>query len=162
MAKRGNMLDRQTFSLLYATDFADRFENQVLPALKSGFIVLADRYVYTAWARDSVRGTNYEWIKSVLGFATVPDLVIYMRTNIENLILRVIEAGGMNYWESGMDLHLDDNLFDNFKKYQKKLIDKFDEIAEKEGFEPVDAAKPVDEIHEMIKEKVSALLNIKS
>jgi dTMP kinase len=158
LAKAGNMLDRMTFSLLYATDFADRLENQIIPALKSGFIVLADRYIYTAWARDWVRGKNPQWIRDVLSFALNPDLVIYLRIDIDNLIPRVIESGGMNYWEAGMDLHLADNLFDNFKKYQKMLIDKFDQIAEEQKFDVVDARKSVQDIHETIKSRVSLIL----
>lgn len=115
--KQGNMVDRRTFSLLYATDFADRFENQIIPALKSGFVVLADRYVYTAWVRDSVRSGDYEWIKNVLSFALVPDLVVYLKIDVANLIMRVIETGGMNYWESGLDMNLADNVYDSYRKY---------------------------------------------
>jgi dTMP kinase len=162
LAKNGNMLNRMTFSLLYATDFADRLENQIIPALRSGFVVLADRYVYTAWARDWVRSADQQWIKDVLSFALVPDLVIYLRIDINNLIPRVIESGGMNYWESGMDLHLSDSIYDSFTKYQKMLIEKFDKIAEDEKFEVVDARKSVQEIHEDIKAKVASLLKVKS
>lgn len=158
LVKQGNMVDCRTFSLLYATDFADRFENQVIPALRSGFIVLADRYVYTAWARDMVRSHDHEWIQKVLSFALIPDLVVYLRIDSENLIPRVIEAGGMNYWESGMDLGLADNIYDSFRKYQNKLIEKYDEIAEQQNFHVVDARQSVEEIHEEIKNKVGTLL----
>lgn len=162
LAKQGNMLDSTTFSLLYACDFADRLENQIIPALRSGFVVLADRYVYTAWARHMVRSLDTQWIRNVLGFGIVPDLVVYLRIDIDNLIPRVIESGGMNYWESGMDLHLADNIFDSFKKYQKLLIDKFDSLAKEQDFFVADARKPVQEIHETIKNKVSDLLGIQN
>ena len=85
MAKEGNILDRWSFSLLYATDFADRLEHQIIPALRSGFIVLADRYIYTAFARDFVRSGNRKWIRDVFGFALVPDLVCYLRIDVETL-----------------------------------------------------------------------------
>jgi len=154
MAKNGNMLDRMTFSLLYATDFADRLENQILPALRSGFVVLADRYIYTAFARDAARNPDMRWIKDVFGFAPVPDLVCYLRIDVENLIPQVIEAGGMNYWESGMDLHLSDNIFDSFKKYQKILIENYDKMAEEYSFEVLDARRTVQEIQSDLRERI--------
>ncbi len=160
LVKKGNMAESRTFSLLYATDFADRFENEIVPALKAGFIVLADRYVFTAWARDAVRSGSMDWIKKVLSFGMIPDLTLYLRIDIANLIPRVIEAGGMNYWESGMDLHLADNIFDCFREYQKRLIEYYDQIAEQEKLEVVDARHEVDIIHEIIKSKVSQLLGI--
>jgi len=152
MAKNGNMLDRMTFSLLYATDFADRLENQILPALRSGFIVLADRYIYTAFARDAARNPDTRWIKDVFGYALVPDLVCYLRIDVANLIPRVIESGGMNYWESGMDLHLSDNIFDSFNKYQKILIEAYDRMAEEYSFEVLDARRGVQEIQQDLRD----------
>ena len=98
-----------------ATDFADRLEHQIIPALRSGFIVLADRYIYTAFARDLVRSNDRRWIRDVFGFALVPDLVCYLRIDVETLVLRVIETKAMNYWESGMDLRLGNDLYDSFK-----------------------------------------------
>lgn len=158
LVKKGQMTDFRTFSLLYATDFADRFENQIIPALKSGFIVLADRYVYTAWARDYVRRKSMDWIKSLLSFGLVPDLVLYLKVDIETLVPRAIESGGMNYWESGMDLNLADNLYDSFKEYQSRLIDCYNEISKTEAFETIDATKSVDNIFTHVQQKVTDLL----
>jgi dTMP kinase len=158
LAKSGNIMDRMTFTLLYATDFADRFENQILPALKSGHIVLSDRYIYTAFVRDAVRDPDQKWIRNLFSFALVPDLVIHMKISIEALIPRVIESGGMNYWEAGMDMHMGMDLFDSFVNYQSLLIDEYDKLAKEYGFETVDATKPVDEIQESIREKVKAHL----
>ncbi len=157
-AKEGNMLNRLTFSLLYATDFADRLENQILPSLRSGFIVLADRYVYTAFARDLVRGKDPKWIRDVFGFAPIPDLVCYLKIDVDTLIPRVIESGGMNYWEAGLDLHMGDDLFDSFKKYQSLLISEYDRMAEEYGFEVIDARGKVDEIQKSIREKVQKVV----
>jgi dTMP kinase len=158
VAKQGNILDRWSFSLLYATDFADRLEHEIIPALRSGFVVLADRYIYTALARDLVRSGERNWIRNVFGFALVPDLVCYLRIDVDTLALRVIESNGMNYWESGMDLRLGADLYDSFKKYQGSLIEEFDKMAEEFGFEVVDARKPPDEIQEMLRAKIEPIL----
>ena len=158
MAKQGNILDRWSFSLLYATDFADRLEHQIIPALRSGFIVLADRYIYTALARDAVRSGDRTWIRNVFGFAVVPDLVLYLRIDVDTLALRVIETKGMNYWESGMDLRLGGDLFDSFKKYQSSLIEEFDKMAEEFRFEVVDARKPPEEIQDSLRSKIQPIL----
>jgi dTMP kinase len=157
-AKRGNIVDRWSFSLLYATDFADRLEHQVIPALRSGYIVLADRYVYTAFARDFVRSGDRGWIRDVFGFAVVPDLVCYLRIDVDTLALRVIESKGMNYWESGLDMKLSNDLYDSFKKYQSLLIGEFDRMAEEFGFHVVDARKPPEDIQEALREKIGSIL----
>jgi len=158
MAKQGNILDRWSFSLLYATDFADRLEHQIIPALRSGFIVLADRYIYTALARDAVRSGDRTWIRNVFGFAVVPDLVLYLRIDVDTLALRVIETKGMNYWESGMDLRLGVDLFDSFKKYQSSLIEEFDKMAEEFRFQVIDARKPPEEIQDSLRSKIQPIL----
>jgi|SRR6476661_10439824 len=158
MAKQGNILDRWSFSLLYATDFADRLEHQIIPALRSGFIVLADRYIYTALARDAVRSGDRTWIRNVFGFAVVPYLVLYLRIDVDTLALRVIETKGMNYWESGMDLRLGVDLFDSFKKYQSSLIEEFDKMAEEFRFQVIDARKPPEEIQDSLRSKIQPIL----
>jgi dTMP kinase len=151
VAKAGNILDRWSLSLLYATDFADRLEHQIIPALRSGFVVLADRYIYTAFARDFVRSADRTWIRNVLGFALIPDLVCYLRIDVETLALRVIETTGMNYWESGMDLRLGGDLYDSFKKYQSLLIGEFDKMALEFRFNVVDARKSPEEIQDELR-----------
>lgn len=157
-AKSGNMLDRQTFSLLYATDFADRLENEILPALRSGFIVIADRYVYTAWARDSIRDPSMQWVRDLYGFAPVPNLTCYLRIDVDNLIPRVIESGGMDYWESGQDMHLADNIFDSFKKYQKIMIEAYDQLAEECSFEVLDARREVTELQNDLRSRIEKVI----
>jgi dTMP kinase len=151
MAKAGNILDRWSLSLLYATDFADRLEHQIIPALRSGFVVLADRYIYTAFARDYVRSADRKWIRDVFGFSLIPDLVCYLRIDVETLALRVIETTGMNYWESGMDLRLGTDLYDSFKKYQSLLIEEFDKMAMEFHFNVVDARKSPEEIQDELR-----------
>jgi len=158
IAKQGNILDHWSLSLLYATDFADRLEHQIIPALRSGFVVLADRYIYTAFARDTVRSGDPAWIRDVFGFALVPDLVCYLRIDADTLALRVLESNGMNYWESGMDMRVGTDLYDSFKKYQAQLIEEFDKMAEEFKFEVVDARKSFEEIQEFLRAKIQPLL----
>ena len=158
VAKAGNILDRWSLSLLYATDFADRLEHQIIPALRSGFVVLADRYIYTAFARDYVRSGDRKWIRDVFGFALIPDLVCYLRIDVETLALRVIETTGMNYWESGMDLRLGDDLYDSFKKYQSLLIKEFDKMAEEFQFDVVDARKSPEDIQSELRGQILPVL----
>ncbi|HEX6726898.1 MAG TPA: dTMP kinase [Nitrospira sp.] len=158
MAKAGNILDRWSLSLLYATDFADRLEHQIIPALRSGFVVLADRYIYTAFARDFVRSADRKWIRDVFGFSLIPDLVCYLRIDVETLALRVIETTGMNYWESGMDLRLGADLYDSFKKYQSLLIEEFDKMAIEFRFDVVDARKSPEEIQDELRGHILPVL----
>ena len=158
IAKQGNILDPWSYSLLYATDFADRLEHQIIPALRSGFIVLADRYIYTAFARNIVRGCDRAWIRDVFGFAVVPDLVCYLRIDVETLALRVIESKKMNYWESGMDMRLGADLYDSFKKYQGLIIEEFDRMAEEFSFQVVDARRPPEEIQDALRAGIDPIL----
>jgi dTMP kinase len=158
IAKQGNILDHWSLSLLYATDFADRLEHQIIPALRSGFVVLADRYIYTAFARDTVRSGDPAWIRDVFGFALVPDLVCYLRIDADTLALRVLESSAMNYWESGMDMRVGTDLYDSFKKYQTQLIEEFDKMAEEFKFEVVDARKSFEEIQEFLRAKIQPML----
>jgi dTMP kinase len=158
-AKQSNILDPWSYSLLYATDFADRLEHQIIPALRSGFVVLSDRYIYTAFARNVVRGCDRQWIRDVFGFAIVPDLVCYLRIDVDTLALRVIEsAKGMNYWESGMDMRMGADLYDSFKKYQGLIIEESDKIAEEFGFQVVDARRPPDEIQDALRARILPVL----
>jgi dTMP kinase len=170
-AKSGHTLNVNTFSLLYAADFADRLENEIIPALKAGFIVLADRYIYTAFARSIVRGANREWIHKVFGFALEAHAVFYMKISIEDLIPRVIdsktltkryweeESGeGMDYWESGMDLRLGEDFYDSFVKYQKRILHEFDLMAKRFHFVVVDASKSFNETNRILKRGITALL----
>src|SRR2546423_7066734 len=114
-AQQGNILSRTTLSLFYATDFADQLENIILPALKSGFIVLADRYIYTLMARDMVRGMDETWLKNLYGMAVEPDAVFYLNVPPEELVQRNFAKNlSLDYWESGMDIGLSRDMFDSF------------------------------------------------
>jgi len=121
-------------------------------------VVLADRYIYTAFARNVVRGCDRVWMRDVFGFAVVPDLVCYLRIDVDTLALRVIESKGMNYWESGMDMRLGADLYESFKKYQGLLIEEFDRMAEEFGFQVVDARRPPEEIQEALRARILPIL----
>src|SRR6266536_4491384 len=125
-AKQGNILSHITMSLFYATDFADQLENIILPALKAGFMVLADRYIYTLMVRDLVRGMDEVWLKNVYGIALVPDAVFYLNVSPEQLVQRNFQKNAsLDYWESGMDLGLSRDMFDSFLKYQGLMQNAF-------------------------------------
>ncbi len=158
-AKAGHNLNQITFSLLYATDFADRLEKIILPALRSGFVVLADRYVFTAFARSVVRGADARWIRSVFGFALVPDLTLYLKIDADTLIPRVLRTRGIDYWEAGMDMHLGTDLFESFRKYQWRLIREYNKMSREFGFVTVDATQGPEEIQARIRRRVQALLD---
>ncbi len=157
-AKKGHTLTRITHTLMYATDFADRQEYQILPALRNGFIVLADRYVYTAFARAVVRGVPREYVRDLFGFALVPDLVFYLRIGVQSLIRRVLASDRMNYWESGMDLNLGPDLYDSFKKYQGMILKEFDRLSEEFGFVRVDGNRKPHAIQAVLRQRVAELL----
>lgn len=142
-AQEGHTLGRLTTDLFYATDFADRLENQILPALRAGFVVLTDRYVYSMMARSMVRGADPEWLNDVYAFAPKPHLVMYMRIGVERLTPRVLSGRGFDYWESGMDMLNEDDLYRAFKIYQTKLLHQFDLLAERHAFHVVDANRGV-------------------
>lgn len=157
-AKEGHTLGPVTLSLFYATDFADRFEKQILPALKAGFIVLNDRYIYSLIARASVRGVEQSWLTEIYGTALKPDIVFYLKITAKDLVPRVLGAKGFNYWESGMDLKLGDDLYESFLNYQTKLIDKLNEMSTEYGFIEIDATKEPQEMFLDTKNKISEIL----
>jgi dTMP kinase len=145
-AKRGHTMGDLTMNLFYATDFVDRVEKQIIPALRAGFVVLTDRYVYSLIARAQVRGVDSQWIRDVLGFALVPDVVFYLKIDLEHLIPRVVNSRGFDYWESGMDYLKGDDIYENYLGYQAQLIHQFDAMSKEYRFHCVDANRTVPEI----------------
>jgi dTMP kinase len=154
-AKEFRQLNRFTYALLYAADFADRLEKEIIPALRAGFIVLADRYVYTAFARDVVRGADREWVRDLYGFAVVPQLVLYLKIDVPTLIRRVIPRGVVDYFEAGMDMRLGDDAYDCFKKYQTLLIREYNRMSDEYGFRTVSAARSPQRIQTELRRIVS-------
>src|SRR6476646_5453395 len=158
-AQQGNILSRTTLSLFYATDFADQLENIILPALKAGFIVLADRYIYTLMARDMVRGMDEAWLKNVYGIALEPDAVFYLHVPPEELVQRNFAKNmSLDYWESGMDIGLSRDMFDSFMKYQTAMQQQFRHLQTTYGFTIVDGMRSSDAIHNELQKKIGAVL----
>jgi len=157
-AKEGNTLGSNAYNLFYATDFADRLERQIVPALRAGFVMLTDRYVYSLIARAIVRGADAEWIKNVYSFSLRPDAVYHLRIEVPDLVPRVIGQGGFDYWESGMDLPMGVDLFDSFVNYQRRVIEELDRLGEEYGCETLDATRPVEETANDLSERVLRLL----
>lgn len=158
-AQHGNILSHTTLSLFYATDFADQLENIILPALKAGFMVLADRYIYTLMARDLVRGMDETWLKNVYGIALVPDAVFYLNVSPEQLVQRNFAKNyALDYWESGMDLGLSREMFDSFLKYQALMAQQFKRLQAIYGFSIVDGDRAPDEINAELQRRIEAVL----
>jgi len=158
LAKASNTLNKLTFVLLYATDFADRLEKEIIPALKAGFIVLSDRYIFTAMARAGVRGVDRAWMRNLYGFAIAPHLVFYLKIDEKALIRRVLQARGMDFWESGMDMKLGDDIYESFRAYQRSLLREYNSMADEFGFRVLDAKRKVEVIQDELRRQIGAFL----
>jgi dTMP kinase len=158
LAKSSNTLNKLTFVLLYATDFADRLEKEIIPALKAGFVVLSDRYIFTALARAGVRGVDRQWLRNLYGFAIAPHLVFYLNVDVKTLIGRVLQSRGMDFWESGMDLKTGDDIYDSFRQYQSKLLKEYASMGDEFHFRLLDARRPIDKIQDELRKQVAAFL----
>jgi len=157
-AKEGHTLGGVTMSLFYATDFADRLENEMIPALRAGFVVLTDRYTFSLMARATVRGADPQWVRRVYEFALKPDIVVYLKTTVDELVTRVMQTSGFNYWESGMDLRLGEDLYDSYVAYQTRLLTIFDGMTAEYDFHVVDASPDVQTVSDRIKELLEPML----
>jgi dTMP kinase len=157
-AKLGNTLGPITMTLFYTTDFADRLENEIIPALRAGFVVLIDRYIFSIMARAIARGEDRRWIEQVAGFALVPHAVYYLRAEVKDLVSRVVLGrGAFDYWESGMDLRFGPDMYESFVRYQTRLIRALDSMAKKYDFTVLDASQPASAIFAELQGLVSSL-----
>jgi len=158
-AKQGNTLGPLTLSLFYATDIADRLENEIIPALRAGFVVLTDRYIFSSMARARARGSDPAWIRQVFGFALRPHAIYYLRASVQDLLPRVVYArGGFDYWESGMDVRLGKDLYESFARYQARVIRALDSMAKRYQFEVIDASRPAEAVFQDLKKRIGKLL----
>src|SRR6186713_3539580 len=158
IAKSSNTLNKLTFVLLYATDFADRLEKEIIPALKAGFVVLSDRYIFSALARAGVRGIDRQWLRNLYGFAIAPHMVFYLKIDVDKLIGRVLESRGMDFWESGMDLKTGDDIYESFRTYQQRLLREYASMGDEFHFRVLDARRRVDKIQDELRKQVEAFL----
>jgi len=158
-AKEGNVLSPRTLSLFYATDFYDQFENRIVPALRAGFVVLADRYIYTLMARDIVRGAEPGWVASVYSMALVPDAVFYLVVSLNTLVERTFQSHlELGYWESGMDCGLSRDWFQSFVRYQKKIRNEFLKMQKLYGFQAVNANRAIPAVDRDLKVRIQQVL----
>jgi len=157
--KKKGRLTPTTFSLLHATDFADRYERNIFPLLRAGYIVLADRYVYTAYARDIVRGCSRNWIHKVYDFAIKPDAAFYFRVPVDIAIERILVGRPkLKYYEAGMDLNLSNDPYDNYRMFQSRIIEQYEAMIKPEGLIVIDGTSGIEEQQLLVRETVMNLL----
>ena len=156
--KRGR-LTAITFSLLHATDFADRYERNILPLLHAGYVVLADRYVYTAYARDIVRGCNPNWVKKIYEFAIKPEIVFYFKVPIDIAVDRILSGRPtLKYYEAGMDLNLSNDPYESYRIFQSRIIEQYESLSLSENFTIVDGTMEIEESQKLLRSVVTKLL----
>jgi len=158
-AKRNVSLGKKTLALFYAADFADQLEQKIIPALEAGYIVLADRYIFTLMARNTVRGITRKWSHDLYGFALIPDLIYYLRVDPYTLVHRVFEKNSsLDYYESGADMGLSDDMFESFILYQQKIAKEFQAMQKTYGLVAIDGDKNVDDVNVDLKKRIDAFL----
>ena len=158
-AMQGNILGPTTLSLFYATDFADQLENRIIPALRAGFVVVADRYFYTLMARDVVRGAPRPWIRDVYGIAVIPDKVVFLDVPPRTLVERSFQKQGeLDYWESGMDIQRSGDMYQCFIRYQGSIHKEFSLMQREYKFDVLDGTREPLEVHEDLRECVRSVL----
>ena len=157
-AMEGHTLSDTTMNLFYATDLVDRLKRDIIPALRAGFVVLTDRYIYSVIARALVRGGDPAWIRNVFGFALVPDIIFYLQADLAHLIPRVLNARGFDYWESGVDFLRGRDYYDSFVEYQTRLLAQFDAIADEFNFVRIDANRSIREVFQSLQAEIKELL----
>lgn len=161
IAKEGHRMTKRTFALFYATDFMDQLENVILPGLRAGAVVLADRYIYTPIARGTVRGLERAWLEKIYSVAVVPDIVFYLKVSPQILIERNLEQRGeLDYWESGMDIGLAEGAFDSFMVYQQRMGEEFDRMSDRYGFIRVNGDRSIAQVNRDIRGRIKKTLGI--
>jgi dTMP kinase len=159
--KKRQLLTPTTFSLIHATDFADRYERQILPMLKAGFIVLCDRYVYTAYARDGVRGVDGAWLRRVYSYAIEPDLTLYFRLPLETALGRILQGRRRLKWfEAGMDLDLSPDIVESFRLFQGRIHEQYEALALEYEFTVVDATASASEQQQRVRALIEQTVDL--
>ena len=159
IGKKKNLLTPTTFSLLHATDFAARYERNIFPLLRAGYVVLADRYIYTAFARDVVRGCSPEWVRNVYSLAVKPDIAFYFKVPVEVSFDRIVKnRPKLKYYEAGMDLNLSNDPYESYRIFQGRIIDEYESMVEPEGLTVIDGTKDIEEQQELMRQKVKEIL----
>jgi dTMP kinase len=159
--KKRQLLTPTTFSLIHATDFADRYERQLVPLMRAGYLVLCDRYFFTAFARDTVRGCKPEWVRSLYDFAALPDLTFFFNAPLEVSLHRILEGRPeLKYFEAGMDMRLSADLYESFRIFQGRLLEQYLAMSTEFNFLVIDADKPVEAQQSIVRQLVSARIDL--
>lgn len=161
-AKKKNLLSGRTFSLLHAVDFADRLERTIKPALKAGFVVLADRYVYTAFARDVAREVDSSWVRNMYSFAIKPDMTFYFDVSPKDSLNRICSNRQPKFYEAGMDMKLSRNPYKSYLLFQNRIVDQYKKMVDEFGLIKIDANKSIYEKQKFMRKKVAELLKDKN
>jgi dTMP kinase len=157
--KKKGLLTPTTFSLLHATDFADRYERHIFPLLRAGYIVLADRYIYTAFARDVVRGCHPRWVRNMYDFAVRPDIAFYFRVPVDVAFDRIVKGRPkLKYYEAGMDLNLSNDPYESYRIFQGRVIEQYESMVEPEKFTVIDGTAEIEEQQKLVRRAVAASL----
>jgi len=151
--KKKKLLTPTTFSLIHAVDFANRHQQQILPALRAGAIVLADRYVYTAFARDAARGVDRDWVRDVYSFACIPTVALYFKVPLDESLRRIITGRpNLKYYEAGLDMGLSDDAFESYRIFQGRILREYDAISDEYALTQVDASLPLVTQQQLVRE----------
>jgi dTMP kinase len=160
--KKKGLLTPTTFSLLHATDFADRYERNILPLLRAGYFVLADRYIFTAFARDVVRGCNPQWVRKVYDFAIKPDLIFYFRVPVDIAVDRILVGRPkLKYYEAGMDMNLSNDPYESYRIFQGRIIEQYDSMTQSERFTVIDGTLNIEEQQKIVRKKIMPFISRK-
>lgn len=160
--KKQNLLTPTTFSLIHATDFADRYERQLLPLLRAGYIVLCDRYIFTAFARDVVRGCPPDWVRGVYSFAALPDLTFFFRADLEVSLARILDNRPvLKFHEAGMDLNLSADPYESFRLFQGRIFEQYLAMSTEFRFTIMDANQRIEEQQGLVRKLLTAKVDIK-
>ena len=161
--KNRQLLTPTTFSLIHATDFADRYERQLLPLLRAGYIVLCDRYIFTAYVRDTVRGCSPSWVRGLYNFAALPDLTFFFKADLEVSLARILDGRPeLKWFEAGMDLELSSDRYESFRIFQGRMLQRYMNMEDEFRFVTVDANVPIETQQSFVRQTVAARLNLPS
>ena len=156
--KKKGLLTPTTFSLLHATDFADRYERNILPLLEAGYFVLADRYIFTAYARDIVRGCHPDWVRKIYSYAAKPDLTLYFRVPVDVAVSRILAGRPkLKYYEAGMDMNLSNDPYESYRIFQGRIVEQYESMVESEGLVAIDANRGIEAQQVEVRARVTKL-----
>jgi len=159
--KKMTLLTPTTFSLIHATDFADRYERQLVPLLRAGYIVLCDRYVFTAFARDTVRGCQPKWVRGIYNYAAQPDLTFFFKASLEVSLQRILDGRPqLKYFEAGMDLRLSNDPYESFRIFQGRILEQYLAMSTEFNFRVMDANQPIEAQQGIVRDIVAATINL--